>query len=122
MRILVGRPDVVETASDARRMVCTVAKFKRFSSLLLGDGPTTIEKALVVNAVHSYHVDHVLNGKSVCLGGVCVGGVGKTSRSAQAVPDPAQGAGATVPVPALRGQAQAAQPSCISPAQPSANT
>ena len=24
MRILVGRPDVVETASDARRMVCTV--------------------------------------------------------------------------------------------------
>ena len=30
------------------------AKFKRFSSLLLGDGPTTIEKALVVNAVHSY--------------------------------------------------------------------
>ena len=52
----------------------------------------------------------------------CVGGVSKTSRSAQAVPDPAQGAGATVPVPALRGQAQAKQPSCISPAQPSANT
>ena len=51
-----------------------------------------------------------------------VGGVGKASRSAQAVPDPAQGAGATVPVPALRGQAQAKQPSCISPAQPSANT
>ena len=25
-----------------------------------------------------------LNGKSVCLGGVCVGGVSKTSRSAQA--------------------------------------
>ena len=97
-------------------------KFKRFSSLLLGDGPTTTEKALVVNAIHSYHVDHVLNGKSVCLGGVCVGGVGKTSRSVQAVPDPAQGAGATVPVPALRGQAQATQPSCISPAQPSANT
>ena len=44
-----------------------------------GDGPTTIEKALVVNAIHSYHVDHVLNGKSVCLGGVCVGGVSKTS-------------------------------------------
>ena len=53
---------------------------------------------------------------------LCVGGVSKTSRSAQAVPDPAQGAGATVPVPALRGQAQAKQPSCISPAQPSANT
>ena len=33
----------------------------------------------------------------------CVGGVSKTSRSAQAVPDPAQGAGATVPVPALMG-------------------
>ena len=29
----------------------------------------------------------------------------------------AQGAGATVPVPALRGQAQAPQPSCISPAE-----
>ena len=74
------------------------------------------------SAFACYHVDHVLNGKSVCLGGVCVGGVGKTSRSVQAVPDPAQGAGATVPVPALRGQAQAKQPSCISPAQPSANT
>ena len=107
--------DVYTKAVDA-------AKFKRFSSLLLGDGPTTIEKALVVNAVHSYHVDHVLNGKSVCLGGGCVGGVSKTSRSAQAVPDPAQGAGATVPVPALRGQAQAKQPSCISPAQPSAKS
>ena len=55
-------------------------------------------------------------------GSPLVGGVSKTSRSAQAVPDPAQGAGATVPVPALRGQAQAKQPSCISPAQPSANT
>ena len=122
-----GEIDVVwcpgdDCIADVYTKAVDTAKFKRFSSLLLGDGPTTIEKALVVNAVHSYHVDHVLNGKSVCLGGVCVGGVGKTSRSAQAVPDPAQGAGATVPVPALRGQAQAKQPSCISPAQPSANT
>ena len=54
--------------------------------------------------------------------GICVGGVSKTSRSAQAVPDPAQGAGATVPVPALRGQAQAKQPSCILQAQPSARS
>ena len=122
-----GEIDVVwcpgdDCIADVYTKAVDTAKFKRFSSLLLGDGPTTIEKALVVNAIHSYHVDHVLNGKSVCLGGVCVGGVGKTSRSAQAVPDPAQGAGATVPVPALRGQAQATQPSCISPAQPSANT
>ena len=124
-----GEIDVVwcpgdDCIADVYTKAVDTAKFKRFSSLLLGDGPTTIEKALVVNAVHSYHVDHVLNGKSVCLGGVCGGGVGKTSRSdsAQAVPDPAQGAGATVPVPALRGQVQAKQPSCISPAQPSANT
>ena len=41
-------------------------------------------------AIHSYHVDHVLNGKSVCLGGVCVGGVSKTSHFAPAVSAPAQ--------------------------------
>ena len=70
-----GTADVYTKAVDT-------AKFKRFSSLLLGDGPTTIEKALVVNAIHSYHVDHVLNGKSVCLGGVCVWGVSKTNRIA----------------------------------------
>ena len=33
-----------------------------------------------------------------------------------------QESGATVPVLALRGQVQAKQPSCISPAQPSANS
>ena len=65
--------------ADVYTKAVDTTKFKRFSSLLLGDGPTTIEKALVVNAIHSYHVDHVLNGKSVCLGGVCVGGVSKTS-------------------------------------------
>ena len=67
------------TCSQTCLLEMKPAKFKRFSSLLLGDGPTTIEKALVVNAIHSYHVDHVLNGKSVCLGGMCVGGVSKTS-------------------------------------------
>ena len=108
--------------ADVYTKAVDTAKFKRFSSLLLGDGPTTIEKALVVNAVHSYHVDHVLNGKSVCLGGVCVGGVSKTSRFAPTEPVPARGARPTVPVPAQRGQAQARQPSCILQAQPSANT
>ena len=79
-----GEIDVVwcpgdDCIADVYTKAVDTAKFKRFSSLLLGDGPTTIEKALVVNAIHSYHVDHVLNGKSVCLGGVCVGGVSKTS-------------------------------------------
>ena len=40
--------------ADVYTKAVDTAKFKRFSSLLLGDGPTTIEKALVVNAVHSY--------------------------------------------------------------------
>ena len=65
--------------ADVYTKAVDTAKFKRFSSLLLGDGPTTIEKALVVNAVHSYHVDHVLNGKSVCLG-VCVWGGGEQDK------------------------------------------
>ena len=105
-----GEIDVVwcpgdDCIADVYTKAVDTAKFKRFSSLLLGDGPTTIEKALVVNAVHSYHVDHVLNGKSVCLGGVCVGGVSKTSHFAP-----------TVSAPAQRAQTQARQPSTSHPA------
>ena len=50
--------------ADVYTKAVDTTKFKRFSSLLLGDGPTTIEKALVVHAIHKYHVNHVLNGKS----------------------------------------------------------
>ena len=96
-----GEIDVVwcpgdDCIADVYTKAVDTTKFKRFSSLLLGDGPTTIEKALVVHAIHKYHVNHVLNGKSVCLGGVCVGGVSNTSHFAPAVP-----------VPGIRGQAQA---------------
>ena len=99
-----GEIDVVwcpgdDCITDVYTKAVDTAKFKRFSSLLLGDGPTTIEKAPVVNAVHSYHIDHVLNGKSVCLGGVCVGCVSRTSRFAP-----------TVSASAQRAQTQARQP------------
>ena len=76
-----GEIDVVwcpgdDCIADVYTKAVDTTKFKRFSSLLLGDGPTTIEKALVVHAIHKYHVNHVLNQRQERLswGGVCGGG------------------------------------------------
>ena len=62
MRILVGRPDVVETASDARRMVCTVLQSveRPGSARRARAGPQSVLSALYA-LPRPYHVAALLS-------------------------------------------------------------
>ena len=84
-------------------------KFRKFSKLLLGDAPQETKAALIVNSFRTtkYVIKnralHCGNGDAICLGGVCVGGVG----SKAAWPAPGE---AAPPQSARREKGAAPQP------------